>query len=270
MISSTICSRRLPCDERFARAARAPARPPRADGGAVELLLLQDKGRRRLGMPQPSGRKLHPGAELSFGDGVLTATVTAEEEGGNRLVQFHYEGIFLELLERLGKMPLPPYIREELADGERYQTVYSRVTGSAAAPTAGLHFTKELLQRIADKGVMLAYITLHVGPRDVPPRQGRRDHGAPYAQRVLHALRRDGRGAQTARGRTAAASSASARHPAGRWNRWPSRTARSRKRAPGRISSSTPAIDSVRWTRSSPISICRRARSSCWCPPLRL
>lgn len=79
------------------------------------------------------------------------------------MVQFHYEGIFLELLERLGKMPLPPYIREELADGERYQTVYSRVTGSAAAPTAGLHFTKELLQRIADKGVSLAYITLHVG-----------------------------------------------------------------------------------------------------------
>lgn len=109
------------------------------------------------------GRKLHPGAELSFGDGALTATVTAEEEGGNRLVQFHYEGIFLELLERLGKMPLPPYIREELADDERYQTVYSRVTGSAAAPTAGLHFTKELLQRIADKGVSLAYITLHVG-----------------------------------------------------------------------------------------------------------
>ena len=132
-------------------------------GGAVELLLLQDKGGGVWECLAKPGRKLHPGAELSFGDGALTATVTAEEEGGNRLVQFHYEGIFLELLERLGKMPLPPYIREELADGERYQTVYSRVTGSAAAPTAGLHFTKELLQRIADKGVSLAYITLHVG-----------------------------------------------------------------------------------------------------------
>ena len=132
-------------------------------GGAVELLLLQDKGGGVWECLAKPGRKLHPGAELAFGDGVLTATVTAEEEGGNRLVQFHYEGIFLELLERLGKMPLPPYIREELVDGERYQTVYSRVTGSAAAPTAGLHFTKELLQRIADKGVMLAYITLHVG-----------------------------------------------------------------------------------------------------------
>ena len=132
-------------------------------GGAVELLLLQDKGGGVWECLAKPGRKLHPGAELSFGDGALTATVTAEEEGGNRLVQFHYEGIFLELLERLGKMPLPPYIREELADGERYQTVYSRVTGSAAAPTAGLHFTKELLQHIADKGVTLAYITLHVG-----------------------------------------------------------------------------------------------------------
>ena len=132
-------------------------------GGAVELLLLQDKGGGVWECLAKPGRKLHPGAELSFGDGALTATVTAEEEGGNRLVQFHYEGIFLELLERLGKMPLPPYIREELADGERYQTVYSRVTGSAAAPTAGLHFTKELLQRIADKGVSLTYITLHVG-----------------------------------------------------------------------------------------------------------
>ena len=84
-------------------------------------------------------------------------------ESGNRLVQFHYDGIFLEILERLGKMPLPPYIKEELEDGERYQTVYSRVSGSAAAPTAGLHFTKELLERIEQKGVHLAYITLHVG-----------------------------------------------------------------------------------------------------------
>ena len=84
-------------------------------------------------------------------------------DDGNKLVQFHYKGIFLEVLERLGKMPLPPYIKEELEDGERYQTVYSKINGSAAAPTAGLHFTKELLEKIAAKGVKIAYVTLHVG-----------------------------------------------------------------------------------------------------------
>lgn len=135
----------------------------RPTGGAVELLLLTDKGDGIWECLARPGRKLHPGAEVSFGDGALTATVVGETESGNRLVKFHYEGIFLEVLERLGKMPLPPYIKEELADGERYQTVYSRVTGSAAAPTAGLHFTKELLARIAAKGVQLAYVTLHVG-----------------------------------------------------------------------------------------------------------
>ena len=98
-----------------------------------------------------------------FGDGELTATVVGEVDDGNKLVQFHYKGIFLEVLERLGKMPLPPYIKEELEDGERYQTVYSKINGSAAAPTAGLHFTKELLEKIAAKGVKIAYVTLHVG-----------------------------------------------------------------------------------------------------------
>lgn len=131
-------------------------------GGAAELLLLTDKGGVWECLARP-GRKLHEGAELSFGDGLLRATVQEVLPSGNRLVQFHYEGIFLELLEQLGKMPLPPYIRAELADGERYQTVYSRVSGSAAAPTAGLHFTKELLEQIEKKGVRLAYVTLHVG-----------------------------------------------------------------------------------------------------------
>ena len=93
----------------------------------------------------------------------MTATVVGEVDDGNKLVQFHYKGIFLEVLERLGKMPLPPYIKEELEDGERYQTVYSKINGSAAAPTAGLHFTKELLEKIAAKGVKIAYVTLHVG-----------------------------------------------------------------------------------------------------------
>ncbi len=132
-------------------------------GGAVEVLLLTDRGNKTWECLVKPGRKLHEGAQISFGDGALTAEVMQVLESGNRLVQFHYDGIFLEILERLGKMPLPPYIKEELEDGERYQTVYSRVSGSAAAPTAGLHFTKELLERIEQKGVHLAYITLHVG-----------------------------------------------------------------------------------------------------------
>ena len=100
---------------------------------------------------------------MIFGNGELTAVVTEVREDGNRIVEFRYEGIFLEVLERLGKMPLPPYIKEELADQERYQTVYSKEVGSAAAPTAGLHFTKELLEQIRQKGVQTAFVTLHVG-----------------------------------------------------------------------------------------------------------
>lgn len=114
-------------------------------------------------MSGPAWKKLREGAKLSFGDGALTAEVTAVLEGGNRLIRFTYEGIFLELLERLGKMPLPPYIKEELQDAERYQTVYSREVGSAAAPTAGLHFTKDLLDSIEKMGVKICYVTLHVG-----------------------------------------------------------------------------------------------------------
>ena len=131
--------------------------------GTVEVLLLKDEGGGVWECLTKPGRKTHTGTELSFGDGALTATVVGERDDGNKLVQFHYEGIFLEVLERLGKMPLPPYIKEELADGERYQTVYSKISGSAAAPTAGLHFTPELLEKIQAKGVKLAYITLHVG-----------------------------------------------------------------------------------------------------------
>ena len=132
-------------------------------GGAVEVLLLTDRGDKLWECLVRPGRKLHEGAKLSFGDGELAAEVAEVLENGNRLIRFHYTGIFLEILERLGKMPLPPYIKEELADGERYQTVYSKVNGSAAAPTAGLHFTRELLSQIEQKGVRLAYITLHVG-----------------------------------------------------------------------------------------------------------
>ncbi|HWS42052.1 MAG TPA: tRNA preQ1(34) S-adenosylmethionine ribosyltransferase-isomerase QueA [Pseudoflavonifractor sp.] len=132
-------------------------------GGAVEVLLLIDRGDKTWECLVRPGKKVKPGARLSFGDGLLTADVLEEVEGGNRLIRFHYEGIFLELLERLGKMPLPPYIKEELSDPERYQTVYSREVGSAAAPTAGLHFTKELLAQVESMGVDLAYVTLHVG-----------------------------------------------------------------------------------------------------------
>lgn len=132
-------------------------------GGAAEVLLLRDKGDGVWECLVKPGRHLREGTRITFGDSTLTATVQAVLETGNRLVKFHYEGIFLEVLERLGKMPLPPYIKEELADGERYQTVYSRVTGSAAAPTAGLHFTKELLLQLEMAGVRLAYVTLHVG-----------------------------------------------------------------------------------------------------------
>ena len=135
----------------------------RPTGGAVEVLLLRDLGDKKWECLCKPGRKMQPGNEVIFGDGELTATVTDVLEDGNRVVEFHYEGIFLEVLERLGKMPLPPYIKAELADQERYQTVYSRELGSAAAPTAGLHWTPELLEKAREKGVKTAFVTLHVG-----------------------------------------------------------------------------------------------------------
>ena len=135
----------------------------RPTGGAVEVLLLRDMGDKCWECLCKPGKKMQPGSEVIFGNGELTATVKEVQEDGNRVVEFHYEGIFLEVLERLGKMPLPPYIKEELQDQERYQTVYSRELGSAAAPTAGLHMTQELLERIRAKGVKTAFVTLHVG-----------------------------------------------------------------------------------------------------------
>ena len=135
----------------------------RPTGGAVEVLLLRDLGDKKWECLCKPGRKMQVGHQVVFGDGELTATVREVKEDGNRVVEFHYEGIFLEVLERLGKMPLPPYIKAELADQERYQTVYSREVGSAAAPTAGLHFTTELLEKIRQKGIKTAFVTLHVG-----------------------------------------------------------------------------------------------------------
>ncbi len=135
----------------------------RPTGGAVEVLLLRDLGDKKWECLCKPGRKMQVGNQVIFGDGELTATVVAVQEDGNRVVEFHYDGIFLEVLERLGKMPLPPYIKAELQDQERYQTVYSREIGSAAAPTAGLHWTKELLDKAREKGVKTAFVTLHVG-----------------------------------------------------------------------------------------------------------
>ncbi len=135
----------------------------RPTGGAVEVLLLRDLGEKRWECLCKPGRKMQVGSQVIFGNGELTAQVVEVKEDGNRIVEFQYEGIFLEVLERLGKMPLPPYIKEELQDQERYQTVYSREVGSAAAPTAGLHWTKELLEKARQKGVKTAFVTLHVG-----------------------------------------------------------------------------------------------------------
>ena len=135
----------------------------RPTGGAAELLLLRDLGHNRWECLAKPGRKLQEGQEVVFGNGELTAKVQAVLDDGNRVVELFYEGIFLEVLERLGNMPLPPYIKAELQDKERYQTVYSREVGSAAAPTAGLHFTNELLEKLRAKGVETAFVTLHVG-----------------------------------------------------------------------------------------------------------
>ena len=135
----------------------------RPTGGAVEVLLLRDLGQKRWECLVKPGKKMQVGQEVIFGNGELTATVVAVQDDGNRVVEFRYEGIFLEVLERLGKMPLPPYIKAELADQERYQTVYSKESGSAAAPTAGLHFTNDLLDKIRAKGIKTAFVTLHVG-----------------------------------------------------------------------------------------------------------
>ena len=135
----------------------------RPTGGSVEVVLLRDLGGDEWECLTRPGRKTPPGTELTFGNGELSATVIRAEADGNKILRFNYQGIFLEVLDALGQMPLPPYIKEKLEDKERYQTVYARDPGSAAAPTAGLHFTPELLDEIAERGVRLCYVTLHVG-----------------------------------------------------------------------------------------------------------
>ncbi|MCR4801565.1 MAG: tRNA preQ1(34) S-adenosylmethionine ribosyltransferase-isomerase QueA [Lachnospiraceae bacterium] len=132
-------------------------------GAKVELLLLKRKENDVWETLVKPGKKARPGAKIVFGDGLLSCEVLEIGEEGNRLVQFHYDGIFEEILDQLGQMPLPPYITHQLQDKNRYQTVYAKYEGSAAAPTAGLHFTKELLAEIEAMGVKIAYVTLHVG-----------------------------------------------------------------------------------------------------------
>ncbi len=132
-------------------------------GAAIEVLLLKRKEKDVWETLVRPGKKVRPGAKLSFGEGLLRGEVLEIVEEGNRLIRFQFEGIFEEVLDRLGEMPLPPYITHKLEDKNRYQTVYAKYDGSAAAPTAGLHFTRDLLDEIAQKGVNLAYVTLHVG-----------------------------------------------------------------------------------------------------------
>ena len=141
----------------------------RETGGAVEVLLLRDLGGGEWECLTRPGRKTRQGTRLTFGGGELEAEVVKVADGGNRIVRFDYDGIFLEVLERLGKMPLPPYIKEKLQDKERYQTVYSREPGAVAAPTAGLHFDDSILDLIRLKGADIAFVTLHVGAGTFQP-----------------------------------------------------------------------------------------------------
>ena len=132
-------------------------------GALIEILLLKRRENDIWECLVKPGKKARPGAQITFGDGILTGEIIDVVEEGNRLIQFHYEGIFEEILDRLGEMPLPPYITHKLQDKNRYQTVYAKNEGSAAAPTAGLHFTKELLKEVENMGVKIAHVTLHVG-----------------------------------------------------------------------------------------------------------
>ena len=132
-------------------------------GANVEFLLLENKGDDVWEALCKPGKRAKEGSRFIFGDGLLTGQVVGVREDGNRLVRFTYDGVFFALLDRIGQMPLPPYIKEKLRDQERYQTVYAREVGSAAAPTAGLHFTPELLKRVGEAGVEIGYVTLHVG-----------------------------------------------------------------------------------------------------------
>ena len=213
-------------------------------GGICEVLLLNDRGDKVWECLVRPGRKLRKGTRLSFGNGELTAEIVEQLEEGGRLIRFDYEGIFLETLERLGKMPLPPYIKEELQDQERYQTVYSKVLGSAAAPTAGLHFTPELLEKIRAKGVKIGYVTLHVGLGTFRPVKEDTIEDHPMHSEYCTIPQETADLINETRARAGAGASAWAPPPAGHWNPGPPRTDTWRPSPAGRTSISTPATDS--------------------------
>lgn len=181
--------------------ARIYGTKPDTDGHLEVLLLNNTEGDNWETLVKPA-KRAKVGTRINFGDGQLSAVVTEELEHGGRMIRFEYDGIFMEILDKLGEMPLPPYIKEKLDDPEMYQTVYSKEIGSAAAPTAGLHFTKELLQKIEDKGVHLVYLTLHVGlgtfrPVSVDNIEDHKMHSEFYrlneeAAKVLNDVRKNG------------------------------------------------------------------------------
>jgi S-adenosylmethionine:tRNA ribosyltransferase-isomerase len=236
----------------------------RPTGGSVEVLLLRDLGGGRWECLTKPGRKTRPGTEITFGNGELTAAVEEVTDGGNRIILFHYDGIFLEILEKLGRMPLPPYIKEELKDPERYQTVYSRELGSAAAPTAGLHFTKELLDEIASRGVKVCYLTLHVGLGTFRPvKEDNIEEHEMHSEFCI--VPEDTARIVTETKKNGGASYQWAQHPAVRWRALQSPTVHWNSLRDGRTSIFIPAINSNASTRLLQTFIFRNPRLSCWC-----
>ena len=231
----------------------------RETGGAVEVLLLRDLGGGRWECMTRPGRKAKPGTRLIFGGGELEAEVLEVAEGGNRIIEFKYDGIFLEVLERLGRMPLPPYIKAELEDGERYQTVYSRELGSAAAPTAGLHLTKELLAKIAEKGVRECFVTLHVGLGTFRPVKAEDIEEHEMHSEFCIIPEETARIITEDESVREAESSASALPPAARSRALPMKTVRWMPNPAGPTSSFTPATNSSASTPLSLTSTCLRA-----------
>ena len=214
-------------------------------GGHVELLLLKNTAGDEWEVLAKPAKRLKVGTRVSFGDGRLSAVVTEELTHGGRIVRFEYQGIFLEVLESLGEMPLPPYIHEKLDDRERYQTVYAKESGSAAAPTAGLHFTKELLAEIQAKGVHLVYLTLHVGLGTFRP---------------VSALLR----------KMEAVSSLSEPLLSAPWRLLvPSLMGKSKQILAGPISLSNLAMNGRLWMPSQPTSTCQNQLWLCWFLPLQ-
>ncbi|EHD76311.1 S-adenosylmethionine:tRNA ribosyltransferase-isomerase [Streptococcus pneumoniae GA19101] len=238
-------------------------------GGHVELLLLKNTSGDEWEVLAKPAKRLKVGTRISFGDGRLSAVVTEELTHGGRIVRFEYQGIFLEVLESLGEMPLPPYIHEKLDDRERYQTVYAKESGSAAAPTAGLHFTKELLAEIQAKGVHLVYLTLHVGlgtfrPVSVDNLDEHEMHSEFYqlseeAAATLRSVKK-----------MVVVSSLSEPLLSAPWKLLvPSLMGKSKQILVGPISLSNLGMSGRSWMPSQPTSTCQNQLWSCWFLPLQ-